>query len=151
MSENFFESNSSESQITPSQVTNNYSVKSEAEEFSSKSRLAALLLGIFIGNLGIHNFYLGRIARGVVQCVLTVLGYVIYFGSIILIALKSVNYNTGDFTNLDSEAAILAAVTVPMIIFFIFVSISGIWSFVEWILIAAGVAKDKDGKIVKNW
>jgi TM2 domain-containing membrane protein YozV len=37
-----------------------------------KSRLAAGLIGIFIGALGIHNFYLGRTARGVIQLLLTV-------------------------------------------------------------------------------
>ena len=31
---------------------------------SAKSRLAAALLGIFLGSLGIHNFYLGYTKRG---------------------------------------------------------------------------------------
>lgn len=38
-----------------------------------KSRLAAGLLAIFLGGLGIHNFYLGRVGRGVVQLLITVL------------------------------------------------------------------------------
>ncbi|MCR5665339.1 MAG: TM2 domain-containing protein [Eubacterium sp.] len=36
-----------------------------------KSKLAAGLLGIFLGQLGIHNFYLGYTKRGVIQLVLT--------------------------------------------------------------------------------
>lgn len=36
-----------------------------------KSKLAAGLLGIFLGGLGIHNFYLGHIGRGAIQIVLT--------------------------------------------------------------------------------
>ncbi|QCO98200.1 NINE protein [Arthrobacter sp. 24S4-2] len=37
-----------------------------------KSRLAAGLLGIFLGGLGIHRFYLGYTTIGVIQIVLTV-------------------------------------------------------------------------------
>jgi TM2 domain-containing membrane protein YozV len=37
-----------------------------------KSRLAAGLLGIFLGGLGIHRFYLGYTTIGIVQIVLTV-------------------------------------------------------------------------------
>lgn len=40
---------------------------------SSKSRLAAGLFGIFLGTLGIHNFYLGHVGKGVTQLLLTVL------------------------------------------------------------------------------
>src|SRR4051812_46183708 len=32
-----------------------------------KSRLAAGLLGVFLGGLGIHNFYLGKTNRGLIQ------------------------------------------------------------------------------------
>lgn len=38
-----------------------------------KSRLAAGLLGIFLGGLGIHNFYLGYNEKGICQIVLFVL------------------------------------------------------------------------------
>ena len=34
---------------------------------NAKSRLAAALLGIFLGSLGIHNFYLGYTKRGLTQ------------------------------------------------------------------------------------
>lgn len=32
---------------------------------SSKSRTAALLLCLFLGNLGIHRFYVGKIGTGI--------------------------------------------------------------------------------------
>jgi len=39
---------------------------------SQKSKMAAGLLGIFLGAWGIHNFYLGNTGRGVLQIVLTI-------------------------------------------------------------------------------
>ena len=36
-----------------------------------KSKMAAGLLGIFLGGLGIHNFYLGNTGRGIIQIVVT--------------------------------------------------------------------------------
>ncbi|MBP5242456.1 MAG: TM2 domain-containing protein [Clostridia bacterium] len=40
---------------------------------SSKSRLVAGLLGLFLGEFGVHNFYLGRTGRGIAQIVVTIL------------------------------------------------------------------------------
>ena len=77
---------------------------------SPKSRLAALLFGIFLGLLGIHNFYLGRVGKGIAQVLICVLG--VWIGG-------------------------------PVI--------TGIWSFVEWILIACGSYKDGQGRPVLNW
>lgn len=42
-----------------------------------RSKLAAALLAIFLGWFGVHNFYLGHIARGVIQLVLTLLSPVL--------------------------------------------------------------------------
>ena len=39
-------------------------------EYSDKSKLAAGLLGIFLGGLGIHNFYLGYTGKAVAQLIL---------------------------------------------------------------------------------
>lgn len=41
------------------------------QKTSEKSKMAAGLLGIFLGAWGIHNFYLGNTSRGVIQLVLT--------------------------------------------------------------------------------
>lgn len=43
------------------------------EEFSEKSRLAAGLLGIFVGEFGIHRFYLGNIGIGIIQIIVTLI------------------------------------------------------------------------------
>lgn len=37
-----------------------------------KSKMVAGLLGIFLGGFGVHNFYLGYIAKAVIQLVITV-------------------------------------------------------------------------------
>ena len=38
-------------------------------EASEKSRLAALLLCFFLGALGVHRFYVGKIGTGILQLV----------------------------------------------------------------------------------
>ena len=43
--------------------------------YVQKSRIAAGLLGIFLGLFGIHNFYLGRINLGLAQLLITVLSF----------------------------------------------------------------------------
>ena len=45
-----------------------------------KSRLIAGLLAIFVGSLGIHNFYLGYNDRGLLQILLTTVGSVFTCG-----------------------------------------------------------------------
>lgn len=41
--------------------------------YAPKSKMAAGLLAIFLGALGIHNFYLGHTGRGVAQLLISVL------------------------------------------------------------------------------
>ena len=50
-----------------------------------KSKLAAGLLGIFLGGLGIHNFYLGYNSKGIKQLLLWVffLGFVSFIWGIV--------------------------------------------------------------------
>ena len=44
---------------------------------SSKSKLAAGLLGIFLGGLGVHNFYLGNTGKAMAQLLLTLVGWIL--------------------------------------------------------------------------
>ncbi len=46
-----------------------------------KARLTFILLGIFLGAFGIHNFYAGYVKRGVAQLALTVL--TLFYGSFV--------------------------------------------------------------------
>lgn len=40
--------------------------------YQAKSKMAAGLLGIFLGGFGVHNFYLGYTSKAVIQIVVTV-------------------------------------------------------------------------------
>ena len=39
---------------------------------STRSKLVAGLLGIFLGGIGVHNFYLGKTSRGIAQIIVSV-------------------------------------------------------------------------------
>lgn len=43
---------------------------------NAKSRIAAGLLGIFLGYFGVHNFYLGYTTKAVTQLVLSIIGII---------------------------------------------------------------------------
>ncbi len=49
--------------------------KTDTGEVSTKSRLVLVLLALFLGQLGIHRFYAGKIGTGIVMLVLTITGY----------------------------------------------------------------------------
>lgn len=48
-----------------------------------KSKLVAGLLGIFVGGLGVHNFYLGYTNRGIQQLLLSTVGSLLIIGPFI--------------------------------------------------------------------
>lgn len=49
-------------------------------QYQQKSALAAGLLGIFLGGLGVHNFYLGRTSLGLVQLLISLLSFGVLAG-----------------------------------------------------------------------
>lgn len=51
----------------------NNSKNTENENKKAKSKVAAGLLGMFLGYLGVHNFYLGYTGKAVGQLLLTIL------------------------------------------------------------------------------
>lgn len=42
---------------------------------AQKSKVVAGILGILLGSIGIHNFYLGRTGRGIIQIIVTVVTF----------------------------------------------------------------------------
>ena len=45
------------------------------QAYKSEKKLVAALLGIFVGYLGIHKFYLGYKKEGVIQIILTIVTF----------------------------------------------------------------------------
>ena len=58
----------------------NYAQPVAPAGYSQKSKLAAGLLGIFLGSFGVHNFYLGNTGKAVAQLLLTLIGWIIVIG-----------------------------------------------------------------------
>lgn len=70
------------------------SATSAAQSTMAKSRIAAGLLGIFLGGLGVHSFYLGYTGKGVAQIVLSLfcgIGAIWGFIEGIMILVGSIN------------------------------------------------------------
>lgn len=59
---------------------------------NAKSKVAAGLLGIFLGQFGVHNFYLGYTGKAVAQLLLTIFGYIlaIFIVGIFMVAASSI-------------------------------------------------------------
>lgn len=62
---------------TPQYAAPQYGAPQYGAGYSQKSKLAAGLLGIFLGGLGVHNFYLGNTGKAVAQLLLTLVGWVL--------------------------------------------------------------------------
>lgn len=48
-----------------------------------RSTLISYLLLIFLGGLGAHKFYLGKVLWGIIYLILSIVGYVLFFGGFI--------------------------------------------------------------------
>ncbi len=75
---------------------------------TKKSKIAAGLFGIFLGSLGIHNFYLGYNSKGMAQLLISVLScFTLSFISAIWGFIEGILILTGSI-NTDSEGNTLA-------------------------------------------
>lgn len=70
-------------QSTRSRPTIRRPNSSPATGYAQKSKIVAGLLGLFLGGLGVHNFYLGYTGKAVAQLLLTLIGWIILIGPII--------------------------------------------------------------------
>lgn len=57
-----------------------------------KSKIVAAVLAFMFGSLGIHNFYLGYIGKGVTQLLLTIIGWIIIIGPILSIVWSIIEF-----------------------------------------------------------
>ncbi|WP_353428872.1 TM2 domain-containing protein [Paracoccus denitrificans] len=61
------------------QATAIYPVAPSAGQVGEKSKVAAGLLALFLGGLGIHKFYLGQTTAGIIMLLVSVLGAILLF------------------------------------------------------------------------
>lgn len=98
------------------------------ETISSKHRIIAMLLSLFLGFCGGHCFYVGKFWSGILRLAIFFAGS--YFGS-------------GTEEHPD---------TAPNpVLGGILVGIACLWMLVDFILICAGKYKDKHGAVIKSW
>lgn len=70
---------------------------------AQKSKIAAGLLGIFLGSLGVHNFYLGYTGKAVAQLLISVLScFILSFVSAIWGLIEGILILTGSI-NVDGH------------------------------------------------
>ena len=101
--------------------------ESEYTEISSKRRLPALLLSLFLGMLGGHRFYVGKIKSAIFQMLL-------FFAGVCF-----------------SPEAENQPATVKSILGEFFIGIFSIWIAIDFIMICLGKFKDKHGAELKTW
>ncbi len=74
----------------------------------SKSKMAAGLLAIFLGYLGVHNFYLGYTKKAVIQLLVSLLGAFLFglgpLAMSIWAIVEAVNIFQGKITDADGNA-----------------------------------------------
>lgn len=62
--------------LNAEQQTQNYQSNPVNNGGEPKSKLVAGLLGILLGSLGVHDFYLGNTRNGVIKLCLTLIGWI---------------------------------------------------------------------------
>lgn len=63
-----------------SKISETTVINTVAVSYEPKSKLTAGLLGLFLGSLGVHNFYLGYNGKAIAQLLITIIGGVITCG-----------------------------------------------------------------------
>lgn len=117
-------------------------VNSTENQISRKSRLAALLFGIFLGRLGIENFYLGKTKKALIQLIsglIATAGYLYTYKKLSWIQLLA------DPSRANTEVIILAVIKlISRILFYL----TGLWKSLDWIRIASNLYKDSKNRRV---
>lgn len=117
-------------------------VNSTENQISRKSRLAALLFGIFLGRYGIENFYLGKTKKALIQLIsglIATAGYLYTYKKLSWIQLLA------DPSRANTEVIILAVIKlISRILFYL----TGLWKGFDWIRIASNLYKDSKNRRV---
>lgn len=131
-------------------VSNNENTAEQDTNVSPKNRLLAMLLGIFCGSVGVHNFYLGRKKEGLIQAILygTALNLIWVFYIIFIVFLAKNEFDPASGANVFAFLAVFYIIlfTAMGMLYYCIIS-----ALVQWIKIARGLAFDGNGLPVKNW
>ncbi len=103
-------------------------IAQKGKKAGDKSKIVAALLAFFIGNLGIHDFYLGNKRNGLIKIGLTILGLGLYIAGIVALA-------TSDVVTLPIVGIIGAVILFGV----------SIWALVDFIRILTGKYQPVDG------
>lgn len=114
-------------------------VEQLAADVSPKSRLATSLLAIFLGGLGAHRFYTGKIGTAVVMLLIGVAFLICEFGATLI----------GIASAYETEMPALWFLFWGLSL--VFGAVVGIWALVDFIIAVTGNFKDSQGKIIKRW
>lgn len=106
-----------------------------------KSKLVAGLLAIFLGTYGVHNFYLGKVKKAVIQLTLVLSSLILYIGAVVGLSLTEVNYHNPE---------VMIVILAIAVIYFIAATFGvRIWTFVEGIMILCGkIERDGKGRLI---
>lgn len=119
------------------------------ENVGDKSRIVSGLLGIFLGGIGAHNFYLRRWANAIIQLVMSICAFVLMIAGTVNMASEAVNRGwTGEITEAQATE-LLDMFGTYFYIGYVMLLVVGIWVLVEAILCFCGVIKDGKGKKLK--
>jgi len=104
-------------------------------EVSPKSRLATSLLAWFLGFLGVHRFYTGKIGTGVIMLILGVAAALCWIGGFLGV--------------LDENRAepIFGLWLIAGVLYFAV----WVWMVIDFIMAVTGNFKDSQGKIIRKW
>jgi hypothetical protein len=116
-----------------------------AEGVSPKLRLTTTLLAFFVGGLGVHRFYAGRLKGALTMLLLNILlgipltiaGYQMAFAGAAIAGGMGLALGVGGWVLLS-----IGGITSTVI---------GIVAFVDFIKAAIGKFKDKQGRLIVNW
>lgn len=109
-------------------------------EVSDKSQGVAFLLSFFLWPFAVQEFYLGRMVLGIIKLVLLVTSMVLMgVGSVMIGTAANVAAQGGVAENAVTAMILMSIACVPF-------SIIGVWAFIDFILIGAGVKKDRAGR-----
>lgn len=123
--------------LTKSDLTTNELLLLNSEMNKREKSLGLAYLMLLAGHLGVHRFYLKRVASGVVQLVLFVLTIGLYFAFAIAAGIESVD---------SPETAYSLLLLIPVILFGLALTV---WVIVDACLLP-GMVRDWNAKLEQS-